>query len=340
MIISSILDEQWVVDGKVFSSRCYGDDAMYIKPLLNQKGIVPPGTNVLHSLVIDNNILSDLLENRKPENNAFLKRILMNNPIELNPVLALCEQRQKYSKASDALKEFADYLYKEFGHDVAAQNIDAFEASLSESRGKLIENAIIMSGYLSIIVYLYNQEWAAKEKLSCLSGMIEAANLPFYQVHFLFGALVFLVKESPHLFYDDDVKKVSEDMKIENSVDRQNKKIMSLSNDMMLPISAVFSAGTIGNTIVYPYIVTRDRLVQLFLSQISCGMLVEVGNGMKNGRWDPIKGRLLQTHLGQAIAEYTPHRHQAKVVDEIAVRRSLLKAFSETWVERSVALRK
>src|SRR5690554_1868731 len=113
--IRPIIEEQWIIEGQVYNSRPDADDSMYISPLLNNVGLVPSGVCVLHSLVLDNNVFSDMVENRRPENNQYLKSLLLSKPVELNPVYAMIEQRQKFSGATNALNTYAQYLEKEYG---------------------------------------------------------------------------------------------------------------------------------------------------------------------------------------------------------------------------------
>jgi len=339
MIIEPIIQEQWVVDGHVSLARPEVDDALYIKPLLESKGLLRPGAQVLHSLVLDNNVLTDLLEDRRPANNRFLENLLRTSPIELNPVFAMIEQRQKFAKATDALQAYANYLENTFGHSAAKLGTNDFDAALTATKASIIANVDLLSGYLSVTMYLYHQTATAKEKLEWLSGLVRYADLPFFQLHFYFAALVFLAKELPDLFNSKDVVKIARDMEIESTIEKQKKKVLNLSNDLALPTIALFRAGLPTDALVFPYIATRDRLVQLFLSQVICQMVVDAGGGRSNGSWALKEGSLLVAHLGHVISEHLPRRKHSPSKDDISVRKIRLQSFSDLYTSKSVELR-
>lgn len=339
MILKPIIQEQWIVEGCASVDRPEVDDALYIKPLLGDKGLLRSGTQVLHSLVLDNNVFTDLLEDRRPANNRFLENLLRTTPIELNPVFSIIEQRQKFAKASDALKAYADYLEKTFGHYVAKRGAKDFEASLAAEKASITANVDMLSGYLSATIYLYHQAATAKEKLEWLAGLVRNADLPYFQLHFYFAALVFLVKELPALFNSKDVEKITGDMKLESTFEKQKKKVLNLSNDLALPTIALFHAGSQPDVLIFPYIATRDRLVQLFLSQVVCQTVIDAGGGRANGSWVLKDRSLLTLHLGCAISDHLPRRMQPSSKDDMAVRKSRLQSFADLYTSKLVELR-
>lgn len=339
-IVQPIISEQWVDNGNVCFERTEAENLLYIKPLLQNIGAVRSDVTVLHSLVLDNNVFTDLLENRYPANNRFIENIVRQFPIELNPILAIVEQRQKYIKATDALKAYAEYLEITFGFTAAKQGVVEFESSLLIHKESLTQNIDLLSGYLSAITYLYHSKGTAGEKLEWLSGLIKNADLPYFQLHFYFAALVFLAKESPHLFYSKDIQKINKDMKIESTFEGQKKKIMNLSNDLALPAMALFHAGTPVRTIVFPYIVTRDRLVQLFLRELTCQDIQDAGLGRSNGAWRLKDGGLINKNLGSFIQKHFPYRLDASTKEDIAIRKVNLKEFEKSYLMKSLELKK
>lgn len=340
IIVKPILEEQWIDVGKAYTERTDAESLLYIKPLLQNIGAVRSDVVVLHSLVLDNNVFTDLLQNRYPENNRFLENIVRKIPIELNPILAIIEQRQKYGKATDALKAYAEYLDITFGSSAAKHGVVEFENSLLMHKESLTQNIDLLSGYLSAITYLYHLKGTAGEKLEWLSGLIKNADLPYFQLHFYFAALVFLAKESPHLFYSKDIQKINKDMKIESTFEGQKKKIMNLSNDLALPAMALFHAGTPVGTIVFPYIVTRDRLVQLFLRELTCQQVQDAGLGRSNGDWRLKNGGLLYNKLGSFIQKHFPYRFNTSTKEDIAIRKVNLKEFESSYLMKSLELKK
>ncbi|MBD2222786.1 hypothetical protein H6G33_38385 [Calothrix sp. FACHB-1219] len=86
------LTECWIVDG-VSSAARPSANALYIKPmLLNSVALAP---NSLQTLLLDNNVFTDLIEARLPKNNANLVQLLKSNRIELNPVFAMLERQPR-----------------------------------------------------------------------------------------------------------------------------------------------------------------------------------------------------------------------------------------------------
>ncbi|MFD2231348.1 hypothetical protein [Alkalimarinus sediminis] len=336
--VSPIIEEQWVVDGQVHQTRPE-IDALYITPLLNNVGLVSKNTRILHSLVLDNNILSDLIENRRPENTQYIKNILVSKPIELNPVIAMIEQRQKYSKATEALHEYACYLEKEFSWTAAKAGLGDFNAALETAKHSLINNIDLLSGYIGAIIYLYHQNVTSAEKLEWLSGMVQHSDLPFFQLQFYFAALMFLSKDKPELFCENDLKKIKKDMKLANCYEKQKKQVMNISNDLALPAVSIFPASTTGNMLTFPYIATRDRLVQLFLSEVTCGMVQEVSNGRANGAWHLRKGRLVSSNLGEVVSKFLPQRLKESTKEQVLIRKLNLRVFSELYIRKCVELR-
>lgn len=336
MFVKPIISEQWVLNGQPLSGRPDVDDVLYIKPLLQGHGETAAGIPVLHSLILDNNVFNDLVENRRPENNKFIADLLRRTPIELNPTFAMIEQRQTYAGAPEKLKEYAELLERTFGWSAAKVGAAEFERSLAESRVSIKANIELLSGYLAAIVFLYHQAVPAGKKLEWLSGMVKSADLPFFQLHFFFAALVFLAAESPSLFHPKDVKKIKEDMKIASSYEKQRAKLSNLSNDLALPAVAIFPATNCGDSVVFPYVATRDRLVQLFLSEISCRMVVNAGSGRANGSWE-LKGTgIINKFLRDAVDEHIPSRSVTSSRDDLVVRKVRLAAFSEQYTKLCV----
>lgn len=336
MFVKPIIAEQWVLDGEVHYERQDADDLLYIKPLLQSHGEVAPGFSVLHSLILDNNVFNDLIENRRPENNKFLADLLRTTPLELNPTFAMIEQRQNYAGAPEKLREYAELLERTFGWSAAKVGAAEFEISMAESRSAIKANIELLSGYLAATIFLFHQDVPAITKLEWLAGMVKNADLPFFQLHFYFAALVFLAAESPSLFHPKDVKKIKSDMKIAPTYEEQKTKLANLSNDLALPALAIFPATNYGNALVFPYVATRDRLVQLFLGEISCQMVVDAGNGRANGSWELKKTGVINMHLGTAVDRHIPRRYVASSREDMAVRKVRLQAFTEQYAKLCV----
>jgi hypothetical protein len=336
VVIEPVISEQWIFEGGVSDERPDAEDALYIKPLVKNRKLLHKESRVLHSLVLDNNVFIDLLKNRRTENNLFLENLVRTTSIELNPFFALIEQRQNPAGASDDLLAYAEYIEKTFGHSEAKHGAAAFEAALDSQKIALTANIELLSGYLPATIFIYHQTARAKEKLEWFAGLIKNADLPYFQLHFYFAALVFLVKESPELFNSKDVKKVVSDMKIDSTIEKQKKKVLNLSNDLVFPAMALIHSGVPADVLVLPYIATRDRLVQLFLSQVYCQEIADIGGGRSNGSWILMETSLLAKHLGDAIAEYMPKRMNPSSIDDMQVRKSRLQAFGDLYTSKSV----
>jgi hypothetical protein len=337
-LVQSLIQEQWIVEGKSFHSRPLDDDSLYICPLLNRSGMVPDGISVLHSLVLDNNVLTDLVEDRRPANNEFLLHLLRTNPVELNPVFAMIEQRQKFGGATAALNAYAEYLDKQFRWSAAKIGAAAFNTSLETAKQALIANIDLLSGYLGATIFLYHQNATATQKLEWLSGLVRNADIPYFQLQFYFAALLFLTKDKPDLFGQKDIEKIRADTKLESTVDKQKKKVLNLSNDLAFPAVSIFPTS-LQSQLVFPYIATRDRLVQLFLSEVSCRMVEALPDGRANGAWELRKTGLVYAHLGSVVENHIPRRIEVSSQQQKSVRKSRLQVFSDQYIQKCVELR-
>lgn len=92
--VKQIIPEHWVIDGIPQKKISSNEDSLYIKPLLPDDFVVA-AKNVHHTLILDVNIMKDLIEERRPQNNRYLENLFKTVPIELNPIYAMTEQRQK-----------------------------------------------------------------------------------------------------------------------------------------------------------------------------------------------------------------------------------------------------
>lgn len=332
--VKPIIPEQWIVNGVSQLVAPGNSESLYIKPMLPMSDFVVNAKDVHHTLVLDNNVLTDLLEDRRPENNRRLENLFRSIHIEINPVFALTEQRQKYEKASDALSAYANYLKRTFGYEITAENIAEFESLLESGKAALIDNIEGLSGYLSVIIYLYHQDYPAAQKIEWLAGLIHNSDLPIFQIHFYFAGIVFLAKESPGLFQAADIQKIKEDMKIAKNVVSQKKKILNLSNDLALITTSIFQGGINNDVLVFPYVATRDRLCQLLLSQVTCEGIANAGKERVNGIWGLTEGGILDQNLGQIISHNLPRRSSAPTREDHLVRKSNLKAFVDLYINK------
>lgn len=334
-LIRHVIGEHWVVDGVPQNQHPGEADAMYIKPLQAEGYPLPAGKQALHSLIIDNNIFIDLVDNRRPENKHYLQTLLRTVPLELNPTVAIVEQRQKFPQATEELVRYAEYLAKEFGHTAARDGTATFEASLSMAKASLVANTESFSAYLAAIIYLYHLDNSAAEKFVWLSGMVKEADLPFFTLHFFFAALVFLVKERPELFSQAIRDKVAKDMKVKSNAAAHAGKLANLANDLLFPTMALF--GSTSELTVVPYVATRDRSVQLFLSQIFCGTIHELGEGRFTGEWGLVPGSILAEEMGALIYEHYPKRSKESQnglhQDKVAVRKGRLEVFKNNFIK-------
>lgn len=335
---SFILPEQWIVDG-VSSDVRPPDESLYIRPLMNPELLNASGP-IVQTLVLDNNVLSDLVQSRRPGNATYLENLLKRYPIELNPVVALLEQRQKYALASQALVDYAGYLERAFGHKIPSENVESFERTLNECRPEVLKNMETLAGYLPLTVFLYHQDWPVEKKLEAYAGIATANDLPIFQLHFYFAALMFLSRERPELFQQKDLDKIKEDMKKKQSVEAQWIRILNLANDLLFPAMSLFSGGLSQNTTMFAYAATRDRSSQLLLSEVVCQAVVYTADGRANGQWELAPGRLLDQYLGATVRRLLPRREAAERTREHAreVRQTHLRAFAQQYVERIVEL--
>jgi hypothetical protein len=338
-LVRPILDEQWIVEGQHYQKRPDVEDSLYVAPILNSTGLAPNEVRVLHSLVLDNNVFSDLVESRRPENNKYIKNLLLSKQVELNPVYAMIEQRQKFTGATSALNAYAQYLENEYGWSAAKIGIESFDAALASAKEALTTNIDLLSGYIGATIFLYHQNARSSEKLEWLSGLIKNSDLPYFQLQFYFAALVFLSKEKPELFRAGDLEKIRTDMKIANTFDKQKKKVMNLSNDLALPAVSIFPTSSPENLLVWPYIATRDKLVQLFLSQVTCGLVEKLPDGRANGAWQLKSSSVVKKYLGHAVDRFLPLRHEHSTRAQMAVRKVNLQIFSDQYIQRCVDMR-
>jgi hypothetical protein len=336
-IIVPILEEQWIVAGQRHASRPVDADALYITPLLSAAGLTSGGMKLIHSLVLDTNVLMDLVQERRPDANAYLIDLLRTHPIELNPAYAMMEQRQQYGGAAEVLPAFAEFARRNFGWGAAAIGAQTFEAALAQSKPELKQNMELLSGYVSAIVFLYHQKASAAEKLDWLSGLIRSADLPHLPVQFFYAAIAFLSAERPDLFDKRELKKIRKDLALGKTLDDQRHSLLNIANDLALPTASLFQTAGEG-TFIFPYIATRDVLQQVLLSEIVCGRVEIMETGRPLPAWGTRPGRRLATHLGPVIDALMPARSGPSTREDVGVRRERLRAFSETYLQRCMDL--
>lgn len=300
-----LLPEQWIVEGKNSTERPTGD-ALYIKPIL--ESLTAAGPNPLQSLVLDNNLLTDILENRRPANTRFLIDLLKTHPIELNPVFAMFEQRQKFDGASQAMTQYRDFLAVNFNNAIADAKVQELDQSLERMKAGFIVNIEMLSSYLPQTVYLYHRNGlSAEQKLQQLIQTIVLKNLPNFQLPYYYAALVFRAQEVPQLFDKESLDKLKKDMKIGATFDEQWANIRNLSNDIAFLGLAFTRSGVLGRS-VYPYLATRDRMSQLLLSELTCTNVSYLPNGLANGAWAPRPRSRLSSAYGGRLELIRPKR--------------------------------
>lgn len=337
-LVRPLISQTWVVEGKEISTPLSDTDAMLIQPLLNKMGTVPRGFGVLHSLVLDNNVMTDIVDNRRPANIDWLMNLLRSRPLELNPVMAMIEQRQKFGRASQALRAYAELLGERFDAWDAKHNVETFDKSLQETKHEIGQNIELLSSYLPAILFIYHQSGEAEAKLEWLGGLIRELDLPFFQLPFYLAALLFLAKEKPKLFRNNFLKKMRDDTSLRGSLDEQKKAILNLGHDVMLPAISIFPSNT-AETIVFPYIATRDYFLQDFLCEIRCSAIEILPEGRANGAWELTPNGRLHAELGTAITKYLPRRSSFSSTVEISIRRANLRAFSDSYLQKCVAFK-
>lgn len=314
-----LLPEQWIVEGKSSPNRPT-DDALYIKPVLESVNAIGP--NPLQSLVLDNNLLTDLLENRRPANTAFLVELLKNHPVELNPVFAMLEQRQKFGGASQAMTQYRNFLSTHFDSAIADAKVQELDQSFERMKDGLILNIEMLSSYLPQTVYLYHRnDLSAEQKLQQLIDTIVRKDLPNFQLPYFYAALVFLARESPDLFDKKDLEKLKKDMKVGETCDEHWAKIRNLSNDIAF-LGLAFTRSGAASGSVYPYLATRDRMSQLLLSELTCKYVSYLPNGLANGAWAPRPGSRLCSAYGGRLELIRPKRVGKGVTDREREERS------------------
>jgi hypothetical protein len=337
-LVEPLIGETWVVNGQQVMTPPGDTDALYIRPMLHQRGVVPSGTKVLHSLVLDNNVFADIVGDRRSANTEFLDALLRIKPLALNPLLAMLEQREKFGGASQALHDFAELLGKRFGVWAAKQNAGTFDRLLEDGKPALVQNIDLLAGYMPAILYIYHQNGSAEFKLEWLGGMIKELDLPFFQLPFYLGALLFLAKEQPTLFRNKVISKVRKDTKLASTIEEQRIAVRNLAHDAMLPAMALFSAGAQAE-IVFPYIATRDYLLQDFLAEVRCSAIVPLPDGRANGVWELNPAGRLHAQLANAVIRFLPRRTNLASKVQKSIRHASLRAFSNSYLEKCVSLK-
>ncbi|HDS1039029.1 TPA: hypothetical protein QDZ42_002423 [Stenotrophomonas maltophilia] len=337
-LVEPLINETWVVDGKALHTRPDDVSALYIAPLVHQRGATWPNVKILHSVLLDNNVLIDLLQDRQPSDNQYVLELFRTTPLEFNPVMALIEKRQGFAGASESVHQLADLLAKHYGSEAAKVNAVEFDRILERGKEDISANLDLLSGYIPAIIYLHHLPGSAESKIEWLAGIISANDLPYMQIPFYLAALLFLVKEKPELFPGKVVTKVTRDTKLQPSMELQKKAALNLAYDVMLPATALFTAG-LSETVVVPYIATRDYLLQELLNQITCDAIVALPDGRANGAWQLKPSGHLHAHLAQAITAHMPRRAGPGSESEMAVRRARMRAVGDSYLAKCLDLK-
>ncbi|MBD2222785.1 hypothetical protein H6G33_38380 [Calothrix sp. FACHB-1219] len=230
---------------------------------------------------------------------------------------------------------YQKFIFSAFGVQIPAAAVDQLDASLDALKLTLIANIDVLSGYLALTIYLYHSDLPMIDKLRSLADTILMRDLPIFQLHFYFAALVFLARDKPQLFAPEDLKKIKNDMKIDKDVDGQWKKVRNLAHDLAFPAMSLFTSGVPGGS-VYPYVATRDRLSQLLLSEVTCTLAQSLPGGAANGAWIPHSGRHLDSHFGQHLLAMMPQRTQVTTPQDVVTRGANLLKVAQEYVERLI----
>lgn len=337
-LVEPLIGETWVVDGKATNIRPQAVNALYITPLVHQMGVAPSELRILHSVLVDNNVLTDMLENRRPSDLKYLTELFRSMPLEFNPVMALIEKRQNYAGASQSVHDLAELFGRTFGSWEAKSNAVEFDKILEQGKPEIATNVELLSGYIPAITYLYHQRGSAEGKLEWLGGLVRENDLPYLQIPFYLAALFFLIKDKPQLFPQAVVSKVTKDTKLQSNVELQKKAALNITHDVMLPATALFSAG-LTDTFVVPYIATRDYLLQELLGQIRCEVIVTMADGRANGAWQLNPNGQLHAQLANVISSHMPRRTSPSLEHEMSGRRARLRAFSDSYLDKCLELR-
>lgn len=333
-IIKPLIPQTSVLDGNIVSDDFDESDSLLIIPLFNNLGAVSKGAVVRHSLILDTNVLNDILEKRKPENTRFLNKLFKTIPIEINPTYAFIEKSQGRSAAEtkDDVYEYSNYLKDEFNWSEALKNADLFFEEIDKEKKSTYSNIELLSGYIPAIIYIYNSNISAKEKLEWLHSLIIHNDLPVFQVHYYFAGLVFLSKEIPDLFGTMNLKKIKKDMKIHHSYENISRSVNNLSNDLAFPYLAPIVGHNKNIDIVVPYIATRDRLMKTLLKSITCDHIEPQPNGRVNLNWSMRKGGILFNHFHDSSAKYIPVPNAPNNSEKIKLKKMRLIAFRESFI--------
>lgn len=267
--------------------------------------------------------------------------------MELNSIYGLIEQWQTYVAAPDALKCYANYMRDHFGVNYAASELSATQLMFAESTPKVATDLERFVGFVPAILYLYElpEKKSAQSKLEDLFGLVKYAELPFFMIHFYYAALIFLMQERQELFLRGDLRKLKDDlkdlrkvMKTESDPRKRTHGIRNIAMDLALPATSLFRVGLPPDTLMFPYLVTRDRILQLLLSEIECVEVHEHGNGQASGHWNLRTGGLLDRHLGEAIRRCLADRAITKNHEELSMKGSRLQAFSDLYTQKLLDL--
>lgn len=338
----------WMADGVASETRTYSEFEVLVTPLIQRRKMLCPGMSALHSLVVDSNLMIDLeancergRESSRPDPTPWIEWALHLHGMELNFVQALIERWQNDPDPERRTAVFCRCLRERFGVSDADADPVRYTGLFSQHRASIRPDMDRFVGFVPIILFLLQtSKRTAQQNLLDLFGIIEAADASFFLIHFYYAALLFLFHEQPKLFHQKDQKKLAEDLKIGTTKEKIDKSIFSISIDLSLLATPLFSVGLPPDVLLFPYFATRDRSLQLLLSEIECEEIHDAGKGQANGRWVIRKGGLLDKNLGDTIESCLRRRSQGFNHIDIAARRNRLDALSEVYRDKLVALRR
>lgn len=352
MIEYPIIKKTWVSDGIAYDKSPSDERSyLYIKPMLESFDTTNnQNLKIQHSLVLDSNVFIDLRDQGKKDANGNLKTddgllktisrlesIIRDSNVEMNAMFALIENRQISPCPATDLKNWIQYLNNTFGKNLSNQDSQQLEANLEALKQQVMSSMNALAAYLSATIYLYHQDGTAQEKILQLIEWVVDDDLPFFHTHFYFAELVFLDKQfrldNLDIFNVKQRKKIKDEMERGKTIEKHKKKLMNLTNDLLLPTMAFNSAGYSADTQIFPYIATSDRLVQLFLEQVVCH--AKLGDSGKQLSWSRKKESLLDVHFNKINL---PKRTASSPpsIEEISRRNKNLTDFCAKYVRKSV----
>jgi hypothetical protein len=224
------------------------------------------------SIILDTNVFSFIRQKPNLECIQKLVKFAAENGLNLDPSFALLEQRLRHGNPSEALKNYATSLKKNFGQEIPAKNIQTMNKFMDEIAPKLEPNIKLIRDFLPLIKQIWNAKSSFEQKVEELARQIERRNLPRFLFVYLFATTSFYIKVNSSKFDAEIFDKIQSDMSISPNKSNEESRLWNVAFDISIFTYCVEVTrnASFQNTLFLTKIASADGSFPVFAKNIKC----------------------------------------------------------------------